>query len=86
MTVGWDESLSLGALKVPNPALINPHLRVLHIYGIRGVVNEGVFREGEVLVVNDRTVYNQFHDDNWQPAELPDEFKPKETDVSNGAS
>ena len=77
--LGWNDQLSLGALRVPDPKLINPALDCLHIFGIRCVVNPGVFREGDILVVNSRIAYNQYREDKWQEAELPDEFKQRDS-------
>lgn len=75
---GWVDAFSLGALRVPDPKSINPAIACLHIFGIRGVVNPGVFYEGDILVVNSRVTYNHFVEDKWQPAEIPDEFRPKD--------
>lgn len=68
---GWNPTLSLGALKAPDPRRNNPDSGRWNTFGVRGVVNQGFLFKGDILVVNDLKVYNQFLNDGWEPAELP---------------
>ena len=66
--MAWDDTRGLGAIVVPDPKSIHPRINRVNMFGSY-MLKPGFYHKGDVVVIKDRKVYDQFIAAGWEPAD-----------------